>query len=94
MAKVLNTKINKRGLNTINKYLKDYTPKKDSVGAKSNNQANYINHIVKYTGIPANRKLTTKDIAKLVKAQLKFEGDNKNYYTDTIINEGIRMAGF
>jgi len=93
MARTLNTKFN-RGLNTINKYLKSYTPEKDSPNAKSNNQSNYIKHIVKHSGIGADTKLTNKDLAKLIKAQIVFEGDNKNYYTDDIIAEGIKMAGY
>lgn len=90
MAKDLKSKI-KRGLNTIESYVKIYAPPEDG-----NNTEGYIQRIVTSTGIARNAILTpdAATLFKLVKAHVAVEiGDHySGYITDQMITEGVAMA--
>ncbi len=90
LAKDITSKRN-RGLNTISKILNVYAPP-----GKENNTTAYINAVASTMGVDANATLTDSDMHSLVKAVTSHEGGSEslNYYTDPILKEGMKLAGY
>ena len=58
-----------------------------------NDTEGYIRSVSYKTGIDPYKKLSEEDLASLFKVMAQHEGDNKNIYTDGIINRGAQIAG-
>lgn len=88
LALNLKSKIN-QGNVTLAQIISVWAPRHE------NNTGAYQQFMSKSTGLNLNDPVSEKDFANLAKAISWYEGDNKvGYFTDEMINAGIKMAGF
>lgn len=78
----------KRGVNTIEKIIPIYAPASDS----RNNPNQYINNLVKFTGIPKNQPLTEPgDILKVLKGIVRIEAGS-DWLPDAVLLSAYEFA--
>lgn len=83
---LINTYLNK-GIDTIEKIFPIYAP----VGHGANVPEDYINRVVKLTGIPRDQKLTSQDLYSLGKAIVTHEEGNF-WVSPKDFDEGFKLA--
>jgi hypothetical protein len=83
----LYTSINKRGTDTLRKYIERYL-----AGEPAQNVNNYLNYVTSRTGIKPDDKIPTdiESIKKLLRAQFEMENGKKN--ADLITDDDIEVG--
>lgn len=77
-ARILRTYANKHGRKTIGRIIERWAP------TNENDTANYINFVVDYTGIPANRLLTRDEYPHVMAAMIHMENGEQPFPLETI----------
>ena len=79
--------INNKSVKTMGAIVTRWAPPSE------NDTIAYIQNIYRLTGIAPDQIVTEADIPSLFKAMSVHEGDNRNIYTDDILNRGADIAG-